>query len=149
MDLMKEHPMTFNVNDIISKIGGNDLVKGLADKAGVGAEQAQGVVGDLLAHAKESGGNLMDSAKAIAAKSGLPLDKVEGMAAGLGTTLTEKAGDLGEGAQALLSGLMGKLQDSPLGGIVKSLDKDGDGNPLNDVADLAKDKLGGLFGKKE
>jgi hypothetical protein len=149
MDLMKEHPMTFNVNDIISKIGGNDLVKGLADKAGVGAEQAQGVVGDLLAHAKETGGNLMDSAKAIAEKSGLPLDKVEGMAAGLGATLTEKAGDLGEGAQALLTGLMGKLQDSPLGGIVKSLDKDGDGNPLNDVADLAKNKLGGLFGKKE
>ena len=29
--------MSFNVNDIISKIGGNDLVKGLADKAGLGA----------------------------------------------------------------------------------------------------------------
>jgi hypothetical protein len=148
MDLNKEHPMSFNVNDIISKIGGNDLVKGLADKAGLGAEQAQNVASDLIAHAKESGGNLMDSAKAIAEKTGLPLDKVEGMAAGLGTTLTEKAGELGEGATAMLGGLMGKLQDSPLGGIVKGLDKDGDGNPLNDVADMAKNALGGLFGKK-
>jgi hypothetical protein len=140
--------MSFNVNDIISKIGGNEVVKGLADKAGLGAEQAQGVATDLLAHAKETGGNLMDSAKAIAEKTGLPLDKVEGMAAGLGTTLTEKAGELGEGAQAMLGGLMGKLQDSPLGDMVKGLDKDGDGNPLNDVADMAKNALGSLFGKK-
>jgi hypothetical protein len=140
--------MSFNVNDIISKIGGNDLVKGLADKAGLGAEQAQNVAGDLLAHAKESGSNLVDSAKAIAEKTGLPLDKVEGIAAGLGASLTEKAGQLGDGAQELLGGVMGKLQDSPLGGVLKSLDKDGDGNPLNDVADAAKNALGGLFGKK-
>lgn len=140
--------MSFNVNEIISKIGGSDFVKGLADKAGLGAEQAQHVAGDLLAHAKETGGNLMDSAKAIAEKTGLPLDKVEGMAAGLTTTLTEKAGELGEGATAMLGGLMAKLQDSPLGDMVKGLDKDGDGNPLNDVADMAKNALSGLFGKK-
>jgi hypothetical protein len=140
--------VSFNVNDILSKIGGNDLVKGLADKAGLGAEQAQNVAGDLLAHAKETGGNLMDSAKAIAEKTGLPLDKVEGLAAGLGTTLTEKAGQLGEGAQEMLGGVLAKLNESPLGGLVKGLDKDGDGNPLNDVADMAKNALGGLFGKK-
>ena len=140
--------MSFNVNDIITKIGGNDFVKGLADKAGVGAEQAQTVATDLLAHAKETGGNLMDSAKAIAEKNGLPLDKVEAMAAGLGTTLSEKASVLGDNASALLSGLLGKLEGTPLGDMVKSLDKDGDGNPLNDVADMAKNALGGLFGKK-
>jgi hypothetical protein len=140
--------MSFNVNEILSKIGGSEFVKGLGDKAGVGAEQAKDVAADLLAHAKESGGNLMDSAKSVAEKTGLPLDKVEGMAAGLGATLTEKAGDLGEGAQAMLGGLMGKLQDSRLGDIVKNLDKDGDGNPLNDVADMAKNAIGGLFGKK-
>jgi hypothetical protein len=140
--------MSININDILSKIGGNEVVKGLADKAGMGAEQAQHVAGDLLAHAKETGGNLMDSAKAIAEKTGLPLDKVEGLAAGLGTTLSEKAGQLGEGAQEMLGGVLAKLNESPLGGLVKGLDKDGDGNPLNDVADMAKNALGGLFGKK-
>jgi hypothetical protein len=140
--------MSFNVNDIIAKIGGNDLVKGLADKAGVGADQAQSVAGDLLTHAKETGGNLLDSAKAIAEKTGLPLDKVEGIAAGLGTTLTEKAGALGDQAQDMLGGVMAKLNESPIGGVLKGLDKDGDGNPLNDVADAAKNALGGLFGKK-
>ena len=140
--------MSFNVNDLISKIGDNDLVKGLADKAGVGAEQAQTIATDLLAHAKETGGTLMESAKAIAEKTGLPLDKVEGMAAGLGATLSEKAGELGEGATAMIGGLVGKIQDSPLADMVKGLDKDGDGNPLNDVADMAKNALGNLFGKK-
>jgi hypothetical protein len=140
--------MSINVNEILSKVGGTDLIKNLGDKVGVGAEQAQNVAGDLLAHAKESGGNLLDSAKAIAEKTGLPLDKVEGIASGLGTTLSEKAGELGDSATAMLGGVMDKLKESPLGGMMASLDKDGDGNPLNDVADMAKNALGVLFGKK-
>ena len=91
----------------------------------------------------------MASAKAIAEKTGLPLEKVEGLAAGLGTTLTEKAGELGEQAQAVLGNVMDHLKASPLAGMVSGLDKDGDGNPLNDVADMAKNALGGLFGKKD
>jgi hypothetical protein len=137
-----------NINDIVSKIGGNELVKGLSDKVGLGADQAQSVMGDLLNHAKESGGNLMDSAKAVAEKTGLPLEKVTGMAEGLTATLQEKASVLGDSAQGLLGGIMGKINESPLGDMVKGLDKDGDGNPLNDVADMAKSALGGLFGKK-
>jgi hypothetical protein len=137
-----------NINDIVSKIGGNELVKGLSDKVGLGADQAQSVMGDLLNHAKESGGNLMDSAKAVAEKTGLPLEKVTGMAEGLTATLQEKASVLGDSAQGLLGGVMGKINESPLGDMVKGLDKDGDGNPLNDVADMAKSALGGLFGKK-
>jgi hypothetical protein len=140
--------MSFNVNELLGKIGGNDLVKSLGDKVGVGAEQAGTVAQDLLAHAKETGGNLLDSAKAIAEKTGLPLDKVEGIAGGLTTTLTEKAGQLGESAQAMLGGLMGKLNETPVGDMLKGLDKDGDGNPINDVTDAAKSMLGGLFGKK-
>jgi hypothetical protein len=140
--------MSFNVNELLAKVGGADLVKNLGDKVGVGAEQAQTVASDLLAHAKETGGNLLDSAKAIAEKTGLPVEKVEGIAAGLGTTLTEKAGELGESATAMLGGVMDKLKESPLGGVMAGLDKDGDGNPLNDVADMAKNALGGLFGKK-
>jgi hypothetical protein len=138
----------FNLNDILSKIGGNEMLKGLGDKVGMGADQAQSVLGDLVTHAKESGGNLLDSAKAVAEKTGLPLEKVEGLAQGFGATLQEKAGALGESAQGLLGGVMGKINESPIGDMVKGLDKDGDGNPINDVADMAKNALGGLFGKK-
>jgi hypothetical protein len=141
--------MSFNVNDILAKVGGNELVKSISEKVGLGAEQAGTVAQDLLAHAKETGGNLADSAKAIAEKTGLPLDKVEQVAGTLTTTLTEKAGQLGEGAQAMLGGLMGKIENTPVGDMIKGLDKDGDGNPLNDVANAAKSALGGLFGKKE
>lgn len=137
-----------NINDIVSKIGGNEMLKGLADKVGLGAEQAQNVMADLLAKAQETGGNLTEAAQAVAEKTGLPLDKVTGMAEGLTTTLQEKAGALGETAQGLLGGVLGKINESPLGDMVKGLDKDGDGNPLNDVADMAKNALGGLFGKK-
>jgi Ca2+-binding EF-hand superfamily protein len=31
----------------------------------------------------------------------------------------------------------------------KKLDKDGDGNPVNDLTDMAKNALGGLFGSKK
>jgi hypothetical protein len=141
--------MSFNVNDILAKVGGNDLVKSIGEKVGLGAEQAGTVAQDLLAHARETGGNLADSAKAIAERTGLPLDKVEQVAGTLTTTLTEKAGQLGEGAQAMLGGLLGKLEGTPVGDMIKGLDKDGDGNPINDVADAAKSMLGGLFGKKE
>jgi hypothetical protein len=137
-----------NINDIVSKIGGNEMLKGLGDKVGLGADQAQRVMADLMAKAQETGGNLTDAAASVAEKTGLPLDKVTGMAEGLTTTLQEKAGALGETAQGLLGGIMGKINESPLGGMVKGLDKDGDGNPLNDVADMAKNALGGLFGKK-
>ena len=140
--------MSFNVNDIITKIGGNETVRNLANKAGLGVEHAQTVATDLLAHAKETGGNLMDSAKAIAEKNNLPVDKVEGMAAGLGATISEKASALGDNASTMISGLLGKLEGTPLGDMVKKLDKDGDGNPLNDVADMAKNALSGIFGKK-
>lgn len=137
-----------NINDIVSKIGGNEMLKGLGDKVGLGAEQAQNVMADLLAKAQETGGNLTEAAQAVAEKTGLPLDKVTGMAEGLTSTLQEKAGALGETAQGLLGGVLGKINESPLGDMVKGLDKDGDGNPLNDVADMAKNALGGLFGKK-
>lgn len=141
--------MSFNVQDVLNKIGGSELAKSIGDKVGVGAEQAGAVAQDLLTHAKETGSNLLDSAKAIAEKTGLPTEKVEEIAGTLAGTLQEKAGQLGEGAQTMLTGLMGKLQDTPVGDMLKGLDKDGDGNPLNDVAASAKSMLGGLFGGKK
>lgn len=148
--------MAFDVKGLLDKVGGNDLVKGLSEKVGVGAEQAQGIAHDLLAKAQETGSGLVDNAEAIAQKFGVPVEKVQEIAGGLGDTLKEKAADLGEMAQGALGGVMAKINESPIGNVLKGLDKDGDGNPLNDLgnvagdlADKAKGMLGGIFGKKE
>ena len=49
------------------------------------------------------------------------------------------------GGEGSLTEFARMLQDNPQAkGVFSWLDKDGDGNPLDDIADLAK----GLFGKK-
>jgi hypothetical protein len=141
--------MSFDPKEILEKVGGNDLVKGLSDKVGVGAEQAQDIAQNLLAKAQETGGGLLDNAEAVAAKLGVPVEKVQEIAGGLGNTLQEKAGQLGEFATGALGGVMAKLNESPLGGLMKGLDKDGDGNPINDITEGAKNIIGGIFGKKD
>lgn len=97
----------------------------------------------------------------IAAKLGLPADQAKTMLSGL-TEQLRNGGDvtqvLGEtaakfgvspdtlqsltGPDGPLGGLMAKLGGAD--GMLSGLDKDGDGNPLNDIADMAK----GLFGGK-
>ncbi len=90
-------------------------VDGIAEKLGVDPDQAKDIVGSL--GEKLSGdGDKMEALKEVAEEKGISLD-----------SLTEMVnGD---------EGIMGKL-----GGM---LDRDGDGNPLNDIADMAK----GFFGK--
>lgn len=141
--------MSFDPKELLNKVGGADLAKSLGDKVGVGAEKAQDVAQDLLAKAQEAGGGLLDNAEAVAAKFGIPVEKVNEIAGGLGNTLQEKAGELGEMASGALGGVLEKLNASPLGGLMKGLDKDGDGNPINDITDGAKNLIGGIFGKKE
>ena len=141
--------MAFDVKGLLDKVGGNDLVKGLSEKVGVGAEQAQNVAHELLAKAQETGSGLVDNAEEVAAKLGVPVEKVQEIAGGLGDTLKEKADQLGELATGAFGGVMAKLNDSPIGGVLKGLDKDGDGNPVNDLVDGAKGFIGGIFGKKE
>ncbi len=91
-------------------------VDGIAEKLGVDPDQAKDIVSSL--GDKLSGdGDKMEALKEVAEEKGISLD-----------SLTEMVkGD---------DGIMGKL-----GGM---LDRDGDGNPLNDIADMAK----GFFGKK-
>jgi hypothetical protein len=97
-------------------------------------------------------GNLDD----VAAKLGLPADKVSALT----ETLQSKLGQGGDQLAALteaakehgvsldsVKGLLGNAGDGAqdlLGKVTGFLDKDGDGNPLNDLTDMAK----GFFGKK-
>ena len=96
-------------------------------------------------------GNLDD----IAGKLGLPADKVQEIT----SSLTEKLSGDGDKMQAIQDlaaehgisvdkikeMLGGDGEGSILGKITGVADKDGDGNPLNDLAGMAK----GLFGGKE
>ena len=74
-----------------------------------------------------------------------PGDTIAGAAAKTGID----AGTLGQiadqlGGEAGLEKLNGMIKDNPaLAGIAGMLDRDGDGNPLDDVLGIAK----GLFGK--
>jgi len=90
-------------------------IDGIAEKLGVDPDQAKDIVGSL--GEKMSGdGDKMEALKEVAEEKGISLD-----------SLTEMVNSD--------EGIMGKL-----GGM---LDRDGDGNPLNDIADMAK----GFFSK--
>ena len=98
---------------------------------------------------------LMGNIEGVAEKLGLPADK----AGALMSSLQDKLGGSGDKVQAIkdLANEHGvsvdKIKDM-LGGEGEGsmwskatgfLDKDGDGNPLNDLTNMAK----GLFGKKD
>ena len=90
-------------------------VDGIAEKLGVDPDQAKNIVGSL-GEKMEGSDDKMQAMKDVAEENGISLDSLQDML----------SGD---------EGIMGKL-----GGM---LDRDGDGNPLNDIADMAK----GFFSK--
>jgi hypothetical protein len=97
---------------------------------------------------------LMDNVGGLAEKLGLPADKVQGVAA----SLQEKLGGDGDKMQAIqdvaqehgvsvdqVKGMLGgEGEGSIFSKLTGFIDKDGDGNPLNDLTGMAK----GLFGKE-
>ena len=92
-------------------------IEGIAEKLGVPADKAGAIMSSL--QEKLSGdGVKMQAVQDLAAEYGVSVDKIKEMLGG---------------------------EDSWLGKATGFLDKDGDGNPLNDLAGMAK----GLFGKKE
>jgi hypothetical protein len=102
---------------ILDGIMGN--IGGFAEKLGLPADKVQAIATSL--QEKLGGeGDKMQAIQDLAAEHGISVDKIK-----------EMLGDDGEG--------------SVLGKITGFVDKDGDGNPINDLTNMAK----GLFGKKE
>jgi type II secretory pathway component PulM len=89
----------------------------IAAKIGLPADQVQALVQSVQGK-MASGGDMMSAVTAAAQEHGISLERLQGLIAGSG------------------------VQDM-LGKVTGALDKDGDGNPLNDLGGLAK----GLFGK--
>ena len=100
---------------LLGKISENVDIENLATKVGLSPDQAQAAVAALgQAHTQPG-----DTVQTAAATTGLPTDKLQDIIGHIG----------GEGALASFASM---------------IDRDGDGNPLNDITGM----LGGMFGKK-
>lgn len=116
------------LDGILSQVAGSpDTVALLAQQVGIDPDLAEKAVAALgMSHAEPG-----DTVQLAAQKTGLDIGKMSEILTQLG----------GEGA---LGEIVGKLGDnSQLSGLLGVLDRDGDGNPLDDIAGMAK----GLFGK--
>lgn len=115
------------LDSILGQVDGNLDIGGIAGKLGIDPAMAEKAVAALgKAHAQPG-----DTIAAASASTGLD--------SGVLGQLVQQIG--GEGVLGQLSGM---ITDNPqLSGIANMLDRDGDGNPINDIAGLA----GSLFGK--
>ena len=114
MDLLPEN---FSIDDI-------------AKKAGMTAEEAKKGGEALFAKLRDGSMDKMTAIKEAAAEAGVDAEKLKGLL----PALAEKAGLDGEGS--LVDRLTGK--DGLLGKATSFLDRDGDGNPINDLTNKAK-----------
>lgn len=115
------------LNSIFGQLGRHVDVANLAEKVGLDAATAEKAIAALGRSHEEAG----DTIAGAAAKTGLD-------AGVLGQIVDQIGGEgsLGEFART--------LKDHPqASGLLGMFDRDGDGNPLDDIADAAK----GLFGK--
>lgn len=96
------------LDGILGQIGGSSQVTQLAERFGLSEDQVQGAVA-ALGQAHDQPGDTVETA---AATTGLPTDTLQNLMAQLG----------GEGGLSQISAL---------------IDRDGDGNPLNDLAGFA------------
>ncbi|MFC4291906.1 hypothetical protein ACFOWX_05700 [Sphingorhabdus arenilitoris] len=117
------------LDGLLSQVSSNVDIKGLAAKVGLDPAQVEGAVASLAKSHSAPG----DTVAAASAETGLDSGKV--------SEIMEQMG--GEGVLGKISTMM-QGDDSILGKIGGFLDRDGDGNPLNDITSMAS----GLFGKK-
>jgi hypothetical protein len=115
------------LDGILSQVSEHADVANLATKVGIDPALAEKAIAALGQAHQEPG----DTIAGAAAKTGLDSGTLGQIVAQIGGE-----GSLGEFARM--------LKDHPqASGILAMLDRDGDGNPLNDLTDMAK----GLFGK--
>lgn len=112
------------LDGLLGQMAGNVDVKNLAEKVGLSPDMAEQAITALgQAHAAPG-----DTVETAAAQTGVAPYILQQIVGHIG----------GEGALAHFASL---LQGGAAGGLMGMLDRDGDGNPLNDLGDLA----GGLL----
>ena len=115
---------------IVDKLPENFSIDDIAEKAGMTAEEAKKGGEALIAKLRDGSMDKMTAIREAAAEAGVDAEKLKGLL----SALAEKAGLDGEGS------LMEKLTGTDgLFGIATSyLDRDRDGNPINDLTNMAK-----------
>lgn len=115
------------LDGILGQVAGNLDVAAIAKQVGIDPSMAEMAVTALGKAHPEPGDTVETASAATGIDSGV-----------LGQIVSQLGG---EGALGQLSGL---IKDHPqAGSLLGMLDRDGDGNPLNDIAGMAS----GLFGK--
>jgi len=115
---------------LLGQLGGAPDVANLAKKIGLDPSQVEGAIGALAKAHPEPG----DTAETAASATGLPLDKIQDIIGQIG----------GEGSLGQFAELIQGKGAGALGGLTSMLDRDGDGNVLDDLSGMA----GGLLGRK-
>lgn len=124
------------IDGLLAQLGSNIDVANLATKVGISPEQAEAAVHALAQAHPEPG----DTVTTAAANTGLPAEILQQIVGHIG----------GEGSLANFASMLmtanggGGVQNGLVGAVAGMLDRDGDGNPINDLAGMAS----GLFGKK-
>ena len=115
------------LDSIIGQLGGGSGIAGLAQQVGLDPALAEKAVAALgQAHAEPG-----DTVTAAAARTGIDAGTLMELVRNLG----------GEGGLSQISAM---LKDNPqAAGLLDMLDRDGDGNPLDDIMGMA----GKLFGR--
>lgn len=105
-------------------------INSMAEKVGMTTDELKSGGEALFEKLKDGSTDKATAIKEAAAEAGVDAEKLKGLL----PAMAEKAGLDGEG------GLMDKLtgDDGLLGKVTGLLDRDGDGNPINDITDMAK-----------
>ena len=123
------------LDGVLGQLGGALNLDELAGKIGMTTDELK-AGGESLFSKLSSGENPVAAVQAAAAESGVDASKLQELL----PSLAEKFGV--DGQDGLLSKLTG--EGGMLSSVTGFLDRDGDGNPINDVTDM----IGGFFGKK-
>jgi len=115
---------------IMDMLPENFTIEDIAEKAGMTADEARKGGEALLVKLRDGSIDKMTAIKEAAAEAGVDAEKLKGLL----PAMAEKAGLDGEGS------LMKKLtgEDGLLDKVTGFLDRDGDGNPINDLTNMAK-----------
>mgnify|MGYP002777089442 CR=1 FL=1 len=130
------------LDDLLGQAGGKVDVGALASQFGLDAGQAQAALGQLLPQIADPATANADALADVASKTGLDAGALAALLPQLLAAVKGAGGQQDGVLGQLMAGLGGGQggADGVLGQVSGMLDRDGDGNPINDLM--------GMFGKK-